>query len=278
MPLCTMTEILDDAQKKGYGVGYYNTVNQEMIRACIRAAEDEKSPIIIGTAEGLINYSAIDWLAPMLLDAAKRAKIPVAVHLDHAYRFDTVMCALRAGFGSVMFDGSSLKYEENIKISRQIADIAHPMGVGLECELGKVGGLDEGEGILGENIYTDPMQAKDFVERSKADFLAISIGTVHGVYAAEPKLDIGRLSEIKREVDVPLVLHGGSGLTESDFKSCIKHGIVKVNIFTDVIVAAANEIRSKSELSYLDLMLEAENAMYAVAVANIRKFESNNKT
>ena len=278
MPLLKMAEILNDAQKKGYGVGYYNTVNQEMIRACIRAAEDEKSPIIIGTAEGLLGFSEIEWIAPMLIDAAMRAKVPVAVHLDHAYRFDTVMRALRAGFGSVMFDGSSLEYEENIKISRQIADIAHPMGAGLECELGKVGGLDEGEGVKGENIYTDPMQAKDFIARSKADFLAISIGTVHGVYAAEPKLDIGRLSEIRREVDVPLVLHGGSGLSESDFKNCIKHGIIKVNIYTDVIVAAASKIRSCPEqLGYLDIMLEAENAMYDVAVANIRKFESKNK-
>ena len=276
MPLYTMKEILKDAQDKRYAVGFYNAVNLEMIRAFIRAAEDENSPIIIGTAEGLLGYADYDWIAPACLHAARQAKVPVAVHLDHAYDFDVIMRALRAGFGSVMFDGSRLDYEENVRISTKIAEVAHPMGAGLECELGKVGGLDEGEGITGENIYTDPGLAKDFVDRTTADFLAVSIGTTHGVYSETPKLDIGRLAEIRGNVQVPLVLHGGSGLSETDIKDCISRGICKVNIFTDVITCAAERIREKHEtLNYLDMMQAAEDAMYDVTVEYIRIFGSN---
>ena len=278
MPLYTMKEILKDAQENDYGVGYYNAVNLEMIRACIRAAEDEKSPIIIGIAEGLLCYADFDWISPALLSAARLAKVPVAVHLDHAYSFDSVMQALRAGFGSVMFDGSSLAYEENIRISKEIAKAAHPMGASLECELGKVGGLAEGEGVVGKNIYTDPEQAKDFVDRTGADFLAVSIGTTHGILKTQPKLELERLKEIRAQVQVPLVLHGGTGLSESDFKACIKGGIHKVNIYTDVITCALNQIREDvANLEYLDLMQSAENAMYDKIVAYTRIFGSDNR-
>ena len=278
MALYTMKEILKDAQEKCYGVGYYNAVSLEMVRAYIRAAEDEKSPIIIGTAEGLLNYGDLDWLMPIMSDAARHAKVPVALHFDHGYSFEVIMKALRAGFGSVMFDGSSLDYEENVRISKEITKIAHPMGVGVECELGKVGGLDEGEGVSGENIYTDPNLANDFVDRTDTDFLAISIGTVHGVYAEKPKLDLELLSKIRSNVNCPLVLHGGSGLSVSDFKNCIKHGISKVNIFTDVIQAAIDKIRSDSEtLNYMEVMKVAEQAMYDATVEKINIFGSKNR-
>jgi len=273
-----MKEILHDAQEKSYGVGFYNTINLEMICACVRAAEDERSPIIIGTAEDLLKFSDYDWIAPALINAARLAKVPVAIHLDHAYDYGVIMRAMRAGFGSVMFDGSVLDYEENVRISSEIAKVAHPMGVDLECELGKVGGLSEGEGIVGENIYTDPNQAKEFIERTGADFLAVSIGTTHGVYKEKPRLDFGRLAEIKREVETPLVLHGGTGLTDSDFKTCIKGGICKVNIYTGVITAAVCKIREdKEKLDYPNLMKAAEEAMYDVTVSNIRAFGSSNR-
>jgi fructose-bisphosphate aldolase class II len=272
--LYTMKEILADAQKRRYGAGYFNAVNIEMIRAYIRAAEDCRSPIIIGTAEGLLKYGDFDWIAPVMLRAARLARVPVAVHLDHTYTFDTIMRALRAGFGSVMYDGSVLSYEENIKNSAEIARAAHPMGVGLECELGKVGGLDEGEGVKGENIYTDPGQAADFVEKAGADFLAVSIGTVHGVYRETPKLDLNRLAGIRAKVDKPLVLHGGSGLSDDDFRNCISGGICKVNIYTDVISAAANAVRKERDLAYVDINEKAEAAMYEVTVEKIKIFGS----
>jgi fructose-bisphosphate aldolase class II len=278
MALYTMKEILADAQKKGYGVGFFNGVNQEMIRSYVRAAEDTRSPIIIGTAEGLLKYSEFDWLAPLMLDAARRAKVPVAVHLDHTYTFENIMRALYAGFGSVMFDGSSLSYSENISKSAEIAKIAHPMGVGLESELGKVGGLEEGDGKKAGNIYTDPEQAAGFVEKTGTDFLAVSIGTVHGVYLEKPKLDLNRLAEIKAKVEKPLVLHGGSGLSDEDFRNSIKGGIQKVNIYTDIITAAINTIRAeKGALGYTDLNESVEQAMYAETVKKIKLFGSENK-
>jgi fructose-bisphosphate aldolase class II len=277
MSLYTMKEILADAQKRGYGVGYFNAVNIEMIRAYIRAAEDCRSPIIIGTAEALLKYGDFDWIGPVLLQAARLAKVPAAVHLDHTYTFDNIMRALRAGFGSVMYDGSVVSYEENVKNSAEIARAAHPMGAGLECELGKVGGLDEGEGVKGENVYTDPGQALEFVEKTGADFLAVSIGTVHGVYRETPKLDLNRLAEIRAKVDKPLVLHGGSGLSDDDFKNCIKGGICKVNIYTDVIAAAVNAVRKGQDLAYVDVNERAEAAMYEVTVNKIKIFGSDNK-
>jgi fructose-bisphosphate aldolase class II len=272
-----MAEILSDAQKRGYGAGFFNGVNLEMIRAYIRAADDCRSPIIIGTAEGLLPYGSFDWLAPLLLDAAKKAKVPVAVHLDHTYTFTTIMQALYAGFGSVMFDGSGLPYEENIRNSAEIAKIAHAMGVGLECELGKVGGFDEGEGVRGGNIYTDPAQAAGFVEKSGADFLAISIGTTHGEYRETPKLDLKRLAEIRAKIEKPLVLHGGSGLSDDDFRNCIRGGICKVNIYTDIITAAANTVRKETSLAYTDLNKKTEEAMYEATARKLKIFGSDNK-
>jgi fructose-bisphosphate aldolase class II len=274
MPLYKMKEILEDAGKRGYGAGYFNGVNQEMIRAYIRAAEDLRSPIIIGTSEGLLKYSGFDWIAPLLLSAARNAKVPVAVHLDHSYSFDVIMRALASGFGSVMFDGSSLGYQENVERSMEIARIAHPMGAGLESELGHVGGL-EGQP---DNVYTDPGQAADFLEKTGADFLAVSIGTVHGVYKETPRLQLGLLKDIRSRVDKPLVLHGGSGLSDDDFRNCIRDGVSKINIYTDVINAAIDRIRKEcGSLKYTDLGLKTEEAMYEVTVSKLRLFGSDNK-
>jgi fructose-bisphosphate aldolase class II len=278
MALYMMKEILSDAQKRSYGVGYFNAVNMEMVRAYIRGAEETHSPIIIGTAEALLQYGDFDWLGPVMRDAARRAKVPVAVHLDHAYNFDVIMRALYAGFGSVMFDGSALPYSENINKSAEIAKIAHPMGVGLECELGKVGGLAEEDGKIAENIYTDPAQAQNFVEKTAVDFLAVSIGTVHGVYTSTPRLDLNRLAEIRAKVNVPLVLHGGSGLSDDDFKNCVRGGICKVNIYTDIVTEAINAIRNNcNSLGYTDLNLKTEDAMCEAAKRKLRIFGSENK-
>lgn len=278
MALYTMKEILSDAEKRGYGVGYFNGVNTDMIRAYIRAAEDTRSPIIIGTAEGLLPYADFKWLAPVLLNAARNSKVPVAVHLDHSYSFSVLMEALAAGFGSVMFDGSRLPYEENIRISADIARIAHPMGIGLESELGKVGGLEEDGGVKAKNIYTNPAQAAEFVERTGADFLAVSIGTIHGVYAETPHLDLGLLAEIRSKVHCPLVLHGGSGLSDDDFKNCIRGGVSKINIYTDVITAAINTIKDEcGKLNYTDVNRKAEEAMYNVTVNKLKIFGSTNR-
>ena len=277
MSLYTMKELLSDAQQKKYGVGFFNTHNQEMIRACVEAAEELKSPVIIGTAEALLPYSEFETLAPMLLSMAKNAKVPVAVHLDHSYRFDTVMRALRCGFGSVMYDGSRTTYEENVRNSAEIARVAHAMGAGLESELGCVGGLSDGGSHVDENIYTDPKLASEFAQRTEVDFLAVSIGTVHGVYATKPRLDLDRLAAIRQQVDAPLVLHGGSGLSDDDFRNVIAGGICKVNIYTDVILAGKKALADNLELGYADIIKASEAAMCEVVKEKIRLFGSENR-
>lgn len=277
MALYTMKDLLGDAQMRNYGIGFFNTHNQEMLRACITAAEELNSPIIVGTAEALLPYAELETLTPMLLEAARSARVPVAVHLDHTYHFETIMRALRCGFGSVMYDGSRTTYEENVRISAEIARVAHAMGVGLECELGCVGGLADGDSQVDENIYTDPDMASSFVELTKTDFLAVSIGTLHGVYAAKPRLDIERLAAIRRKVEVPLVLHGGSGLSDSDFRATITGGINKVNVYTDIILAAKQAMADNMELGYSDILQATERAMCEEVKKKLIIFDSRNK-
>lgn len=278
MALYTMKEILQDAQQRKYGVGYFNAVNMEMVRANIRAAEECHSPIIIGTAEALLCYADFDWIVPIMLEQARNAKVPVAVHLDHSYSMELLMRALRFGFGSVMFDGSRLPdHRENIRISAEVAKIAHCMGVGVECELGSVGGLSDETGHEDQMIYTDPADASDFIEQTNADFLAVSIGTQHGVYKATPKLDIPRLKEIRSAVGVPLVLHGGSGLSDDDFRNTIEGGISKINVYTDIILAAKKAVAEHLDLGYTDINMAAEEAMKQATIAKLELFGSVGK-
>ena len=277
MALYNMKEILLDAQKRAYGVGYFNAVNLEMIRAYIEAAEELDSPIIIGTAEALLPIAPFEWIVPAMLDAAQRARVPVAVHLDHTYHFNTLMQALRAGFGSIMYDGSRESHEDNLQHSAAIARIAHGMGVGLECELGSVSGLSDEAGHEDKMVYTEPSEAAAFLERTGADFLAVSIGTVHGVYKAEPHLDIPRLKQIRAAVDAPLVLHGGSGLSDADFQNTIAGGIAKINVFTDVILAAKRALTEHPEASYNDGICLAREAMKEATLEKLRIFGSAGK-
>lgn len=277
MALYNMKEILLDAQKRAYGVGYFNAVNLEMIRAYIEAAEELDSPIIIGTAEALLPIAPFEWIVPAMLDAARRARVPVAVHLDHTYHFNTLMQALRAGFGSIMYDGSRESHEDNLQHSAAIARIAHGMGVGLECELGSVSGLADEAGHEDKMVYTEPSEAAAFLERTGADFLAVSIGTVHGVYKAEPHLDIPRLKQIRAAVDAPLVLHGGSGLSDADFQNTIAGGIAKINVFTDVILAAKRALAEHPEASYNDGICLAREAMKEATLEKLRVFGSAGK-
>lgn len=279
MALYSMKELLKDANEKKYGIGYFNVLNLEMIRALIEAAEETRSPIIIGTAEGLLDITPFEYIAPTLVNAAKNAKVPVAVHFDHCYSYENIILAIKWGFGSVMYDGSRLPYDENIKNSREISRFTEVYGVGLECELGSVGGLEAKDGNTDACIYTNVNQANEFVEKTKADFLAISIGTVHGTYTAIPKLDIKRLMDIKSIVDIPLVLHGGSGLSVDDFKNTIKKGISKVNIYTDLISAAKSAMKDAADKdkSYTDMIQESILGMKEQAIIKLNLFDSCNK-
>lgn len=275
MALYTMKEILKDAQQRGYGVGYFNAVNLEMVRANIRAAEECNSPIIIGTAEALLPCADFDWIVPVMIEQARNAKVPVAVHLDHTYSYDVLMRALRYGFGSVMYDGSRLPdQQDNVRISREIVRVAHCMGVGVECELGSVGGLSDETGHVDKMVYTEPSDAQAFLEQTGADFLAVSIGTAHGVYKAAPRLDIPRLMEIRKAVDAPLVLHGGSGLSDEDFRNTIAGGISKINVYTDIILAAKRAIAENPSAGYTELNLLAEAAMKQATAEKLKLFGS----
>lgn len=278
MALYTMKEILKDAQTKKYGVGFFDVVNMEMARAYIHAAEECNSPIIIGPAEALLTFAPMEWIMPMMLEQARNAKVPVAVHLDHGYNFETVMKALRSGCGSVMFDGTRLpRHEDNIRVSGEIVKIAHAMGVGVECELGSVGGLSDETGNVDIMVYTEPRDCQEFLAQTDADFLAVSIGTQHGVYKAKPRLDIPRLKEIRAAVDVPLVLHGGSGLSDDDFRNTIAGGISKINVYTDILIAAKQAVEEHPEANYPEMNRFAEEAMKQATVRKLRLFGSEGK-
>lgn len=242
--LVNMNEVLLPAKNHKYAVGLFNAVNLELARGIIAAAEQTGSPVIMGTAEVLFPYGPLEEVSYYLLPMAKKAKVPVVIHLDHGLKKETCLKALELGFTSIMYDCSTDSYEENVRKVKEMADIAHSYGATIEGELGHVGdneGSAEGNSHFTEPsvFFTDPKMAKDYVEKTGVDALAIAVGNAHGAYKLPPKLDFERIRTIAQAVDVPLVLHGGSGLTDNDFRQAIQEGISKVNIFTDINVAAA---------------------------------------
>ena len=240
--LVTLREVLKDAKEKKYGVGLFNTVNLEMTKGVIQAAEELRSPVIIGTAEVLLPYAELEELAYFMVPMAKKASVPVVLHFDHGVTEQRIMEALKLGYTSVMYDCSTDTYENNVKRVADMVKTAETFGASVEAELGHVGA---NEGNLGktdaedDSIYTQPEQAKDFAKRTNVDALAVALGTAHGAYREKPRLDIGRLAEISRTIETPLVLHGGSGLSDDDFRNCVANGITKINIFTDINCIAA---------------------------------------
>ena len=279
--LVTLKEVLGDAQKNKYAVGLFNTVNLEMARGVIAAAEETKSPVIIGTAEVLLPYASLEELAYFLLPMAKKATVPVVLHLDHGLTSELVMKALTLGFSSVMYDCSTTSFEENIARCREMSNIAKVFGASIEAELGHVGATSDEAAEADETVatYTNPLQAKVFAEMTRVDALAVSIGTAHGAYKSKPKLDLQRLKEIAEVVDIPLVLHGGSGLTEADFKNCIQNGISKVNIFTDINCAAAKAAVNSYKEGYgiTDLIENIVEEIKKATMEKMRIFGSTNR-
>ena len=244
MSLVTTKELLLDAQKNGYAVGAFNVENMEMVQAVAAAAEELKSPVIMQTTPSTVKYADLAYFYANAKVAAEMVSVPVVMHLDHGNSFELAMRAYRIGYTSIMIDGSHETYEDNIKVSKAVADACHPGGVPVEAELGKVGGkeddLDGGEG----DPYTDPQEAAEFVKRTGVDSLAVAIGTAHGVYKGEPKLDLDRLSEIRKVVDIPLVLHGTSGVPDKTVKECVKRGICKVNYATDLRIVFSKGVKA----------------------------------
>lgn len=276
--LVNLDYVLKKAQEEKYAVGLFNTTDTDMLEAAISAAEEMNSPIIIGTAEILLPYGELDLIAPSVIAAAKRAKVPVVVHYDHGLTFERCMQALKLGFTSIMFDGSAGDSDQNIKDTAQIVKIAHAFGATVEGEIGHVGDATVGDNVVTDN-YTTPEEALDFIEKTGVDALAVAIGTAHGAYKEKPCLDLERLRQIREKVNTPLVLHGGSGLSDDDFRNTIRDGIAKINIFTDLCVAGVEGVKEglEKELSYLEMRnLKVEKIKEAVK-AKIRLFGSENK-
>lgn len=244
--IVTLNDVLKDAKKNKYAVGLFNTVNLEMAKGVIAAAEETKSPVIIGTAEVLLPYAGLEELAYFLVPMAKKASIPVVLHFDHGLTPELIIKSMSLGFSSVMYDCSTVSFRENIEKCKDMKKIASIFGASIEAELGHIGSAssDAAEADGHDSIYTDPAKAKEFVELTNVDALAIAIGTAHGAYKSKPKLDLGILQQIASTIDTPLVLHGGSGLTDEDFRNCIVGGISKINIFTDINCAAAKAVVS----------------------------------
>lgn len=287
--LVTLAELLKQAKKERKAVGAFNATTLESIQGIIRAAEELDSPVILQHAQSHDNIIDMEEIGPILLYYAKRAKVPAAVHLDHGSSFERCIQAIRLGFTSVMYDASGKEFETNIKETAEIVRIAHAAGVSVEAELGHIftSKIVVGEGTAADSstdyenvddIYTDPQTAKEFAERTEVDCLAVAFGTTHGVYLTEPKLDLPRVAAIRDAADIPLVMHGGSGVSEADYKAAIENGICKVNYYTYMNQAGGSASKAYWEdkekpLFYDQMALAATEAIKEDVKKAIRVFQ-----
>lgn len=277
--IVSFKEMLQAADSGRYAVGAFNCLSLENVEGAIAAAEELRSPIIIQLAEVQFPCAPMNLMAPLYLEAARKASVPVVVHLDHGQSFETCAEAIRLGFGSVMFDGASLPFEENVRITREVTRMAKAMGVDVEAELGKVGdvGVDDDK----VDVFTDVEESARFIEQTGVDALAVAIGNQHGRYVATPKLNIDRLVELHERNCLPLVLHGGSGTSEEDFKSCIHNGICKINVATAIQVGITERVqqylREAAKPDYITMKGVIREASKDVVKDHILLFESNNR-
>ena len=266
--LVTLKELLDQAQIEHKAVGAFNGTTLEAIRGIIQAAEELNCPVILQHAQSHDDIIDLEEIGPVMKYYAERAKVPVALHLDHGSSFERCVQALRLGFTSVMYDASAKSFEENAEETKEIVRIAHAVGASVEAELGHIftSEVVHGEGGSADSkddyddlddIYTDPEVAKKFVELTGVDCLAIAFGTTHGVYLTEPKLDLPRVAKIREAANVPLVMHGGSGVSDEDYAVAIENGICKVNYYTYMNVAGvkdSKEFWKDDETNFYDSM------------------------
>lgn len=279
--LVNFNEMLHKAKEGGYAVANFDVFSSEMLRGVIEAAQEKNAPVILAYAPVFESICPMEEFAPMLRAAAQRAAVPVAVHLDHARKIEVIQKALQNGFTSIMLDASDLPFEENVDLTKKAVGLCRPLSVSVESELGHVGGL-EGYSYSGseaqiEEGYTVVSEAIRFASETGTDALAVAIGTVHGVYKAEPKLNLQRLSELSAALDVPLVMHGGSGLSDDDFRSAIHQGITKTNIFTDLTLAAWQAMQASGLEYYFDRCTAAVSAIREEAIKKIELFGSAGK-
>lgn len=263
--LVTLKEILAVAMEKNWAIGSFNTPNLEDLNAVIHAAEKLNLPVIISHAQVHEPYSALRIIGPVMVEAAKKSSVPVCVHLDHCESFDYMEEALKMGFTGIMYDGSVLPYEENVENTRRAVAMSHAYGASVEAELGQMGTGETGGETHTGPVYTDPELAVAFCRETGIDALAPSFGTAHGVYKSQPVLDLERVKVIAEKTGLPLVMHGGSGVSDAEYRKAIKNGIRKVNYYTYMSMAgtrAVQEMLSRQQVTYYhDLALAAEQAM-----------------
>ncbi len=280
MPLVQMKDLLIKANQENYGVGAFSVANMEMVMGAIQAAEELRSPLILQIAEVRLNHSPIHLIGPLMVAAAKKATAPIAVHFDHGMTFEKIKETLEIGFSSVMFDGSHYPLEENIQRTKEVVELAKQYGATVEAEIGRVGGSEDGSEDI-EMMLTSTKEAKRFAEETDVHALAVAIGNAHGVYNGDPDLRLDRLQEINRIVDIPLVLHGGSGISPEDFKKCIQHGVRKINVATATfqnIVSTVNTAALNTPYSdYFTYHQDVIEAAYENVKNHMLIFGSENK-
>ncbi|ACV61020.1 fructose-1,6-bisphosphate aldolase, class II [Desulfofarcimen acetoxidans DSM 771] len=283
MGLVPIDVLLKKADAEGYAVGAFNCNNMEIVQAIAAAAEAEKSPVIMQASQGAIKYAGLEYIAAMAKLAADSVSVPVALHIDHGTSFEQVMKCIRAGFSSVMIDGSKLPLEQNIALTKKVLDVAHAVGVSVEAELGKIGGTEDDITVdEKEAMFTDPLEAERFVRETSVDALAVAIGTAHGVYKGEPKLDFDRLKKIKELVKIPIVLHGSSGVPDDAIREAVSLGVGKINIDTNIREAFVYKVREVAaakpdEIDPRQILGPAREAAIEIIREKIRLFGSSGK-
>lgn len=283
MPLVPVRELLEKAEAGGYAVGAFNCNNMEIIQAIIEAAEKEKAPVIVQASQGAIKYAGLEYITALTKVAAENTSVPVGLHLDHGTSFEQTVKCIRYGFTSVMIDGSKLSLEENIALTNRVLEVARAVGVSVEAEIGKIGGTEDDITVNEwEANLTDPMEAKEFADATGVDALAIAIGTAHGQYKGTPKLDFERLQKIKELINIPIVLHGSSGVPDEAIAKAIQLGVRKVNIDTNLreaFVAGVREVleNDPKQIDPRKILGPAKAKMSEVIREKIRLFGSAGK-
>ncbi|CAM3410377.1 class II fructose-1,6-bisphosphate aldolase [Marinicrinis lubricantis] len=283
MPLVSMNEFLPKAKANKFAVGQFNMNNLEFAQAIMEAAIQEKSPFIYGVSEGAIKYMGLEFTVAIAKAAAEKSGLPIALHLDHGSSFEVAMQCIRAGFSSVMFDGSHYTLEENIRLTKEVVKAAHAMGVSVEGELGTIGGVEDDIAVdEAHAALAKPEEAIRFYEETGVDCLAIAVGTAHGMYKGEPKIHYDIIEEVAKAVPVPIVLHGGSGVPDDAIQQSIKAGVGKINVNTENQVACTDAIREvlNKDANVYDprkYLTPARNAMIEVVRSKIKLFGSSNQ-
>jgi len=283
MPLVSMNAFLPQAKAGKFAVGQFNMNNLEFAQAITDAAIEENSPFIFGVSEGALKYMGMEYTVAIAQAAAQKSGLPIALHLDHGSSFEVAMACIRAGFSSVMFDGSHHTYEDNIRLTKEVVRAAHAMGVSVEGELGTIGGVEDDISVDEANAaLAKPDEAVRFYEETGVDCLAIAVGTAHGMYKGEVKIHYDIIKEVVSRIPVPVVLHGGSGVPDEMIREAIQSGVGKINVNTENQVACTSAIREvlgKDAKVYdpRKYLTPARNAMKEVVKEKIRLFGSSNK-